>query len=383
MNVEALLEHEIKTPCYVVDESALIKNLEILKDVQEKSGAKILLALKGFAMWHFFPLIGRYLSGTAASGLFEARLGAEEMGLEVHSYSPAFKDSEFPEILKYSHHVVFNSPAQWRHFQKQALGSKGKHFGIRVNPEHSEVKTAIYDPCAPGSRLGTIEADFDLSESDWQGLSGLHFHNLCELGADALERTLKTVEKKFNKHFHRLSWINFGGGHHITRADYDREALIQLIRNFKSRYHLEVYLEPGEAIALNTGVLVTTVLDTLHNHMPLAIMDASAAAHMPDVIEMPYRPEIFGAGKPEEKQHNYRLGGPSCLAGDVIGDYSFDKPLVPGAKLAFGDMAHYSMVKNNTFNGIPLPSIYGYNSDKNKLWLVKEFSYDDFKARLS
>ena len=371
----------IPTPCYVIDEAALDENLKILDAIQQKTGCKILLALKGFAMFSVFPLIRRYLSGITASSLDEARLGFEEFGKEVHVYAPAYKPSEFDELLTYGDHIVFNSFSQWRHF-KSILSKRGKPLkcGIRINPEHSEVDTAIYDPCSPFSRLGVTRQA--LEKEDLAGISGLHFHTLCEKNADALERTLKIFEDNFGPVIHTMEWVNFGGGHHITRKDYQKDLLCQLIERVKHRYSVEVYLEPGEAVVLDTGVLVSSVLDIIHNRMDIAILDTSATAHMPDVIEMPYRPGIIGAGLTEEYPFTYRLGGLTCLAGDIIGDYSFKEPLHIGSKLIFQDMAHYTMVKNNTFNGIRLPSI-AIQDRKGKIQIVKQFGYEDYRNRLS
>lgn len=373
--------NQVPSPCYVVDERLLIKNLEILKSVQDRTGCKILLAQKAFSMFALYPLIAKYLSGVASSSLYEARLGYEEMGKEVHVYSPAYSDTDFEQILDYADHVVFNSFSQWAHFREKVRQAPKKiECGIRVNPEYSEVETGLYDPCAPFSRMGVTEANFNPDELD--GMDGLHFHTLCEQNSDALEHTLQAVDRKFGKYLKKMKWINFGGGHHITRPDYDIERLIRCIGMMQDKYGLDVYIEPGEAVALNTGYLVSTVLDVTHNGMDLAILDASATCHMPDVLEMPYRPEIIGAGKPGERTHTYRLGGPTCLAGDVIGDYSFDRPLHVGDRLVFCDMAIYSMVKNNTFNGIALPAIATFN-ETDGLRIVRQFSYDNFKVRLS
>jgi len=373
--------HTIPTPCYVCDEAALERNLKVLDSVQKKTGCKIIMALKGFALFSLFPLIRKYLQGTTASSLDEARLGFEEFGREVHVCAPAYRSDEFKELLGYSDHIVFNSFSQWNRFKPiiQA-GNKPVLCGLRVNPEHSEVAVPIYDPCGPGSRLGITWENF--KPQDLSGISGLHFHTLCELNADALQRTLSVFEKKFGEFLIDMRWVNFGGGHHITRKDYDVELLCRLINEFKTRYPLQVYLEPGEAIALNAGVLVASVLDILHNQMDIAILDTSAAAHMPDVLEMPYRPEIVGAGKPGEYPYTYRLGGLTCLAGDVIGDYAFPEPLKVGTKLTFQDMAHYTMVKNNTFNGVRLPSIAVADSAGN-IRIVRKFQYEDYRNRLS
>lgn len=371
----------LPTPCYVVDEKLIIKNLEILKSVMDRTGCKILLAQKAFSMYSLYPLIGRYLSGTTASGLFEARLGREEMpGKEVHVYSPAYKESEFEEIVTIADHIVFNGFSQYEKFYP-AVKNCGRDIevGIRINPEYSEIETDIYNPCFENSRLGTVISQFPEKLPD--GVSGLHFHTMCEQGADVLERTVQAVEEKFGKYLCGLKWLNFGGGHHITRDDYDIEKLVSVVDRIKEKYGVQVYLEPGEAVALNAGFLVTEVLDTMKNGMDIAILDTSAACHMPDVLEMPYRPKIIGAGQPSEKPYTYRLGGPTCLAGDIIGDYSFDIPLKSGDRLIFCDMAIYTMVKNNTFNGMPLPSIVLKTTD-GEYKTVRSFGYEDFKNRL-
>ena len=374
---------QVPTPCYVCDEAALQRNCELLARVQQESGGRIILALKGFAMFSVFPLVHRYLVGTTASSLNEARLGAEEFGGEVHVYAPAYTDAEMPDLLALAHHITFNSFSQWRRFRALVAATDGRvQAAVRINPEHSEVKTKLYDPCAPGSRLGVTLAEF--REEDMAGLTGLHFHTLCELNADALERTLAAVEAKFGRFLSRVQWVNFGGGHHITRPDYDVARLIHLIRDFRTRHNVAVYLEPGEAIALNTGVLVTSVLDLVRNSgVDIAILDTSATAHMPDVIEMPYRPQIVGADLPGKLPHTYRLGGLTCLAGDVIGDYSFPRPLAIGDKLVFLDMAHYTMVKNTTFNGVPLPAIAVANTATGAFRVVRRFGYPDYRNRLS
>ncbi|WP_163560504.1 carboxynorspermidine decarboxylase [Halomonas sp. NO4] len=375
--------HACPSPAYVVDDALLRKNLELLGQVQAASGAKILLALKGFAMWDTFPLVSQYLVGTTSSGQDEARLGAETFGGEVHVYSPAFGDAEMDVVLRYADHLSFNSPGQWKRFRDTvAAAPRRVSCGLRVNPEHSTGAVPLYDPCAPGSRLGTRAVD--LEPEDLEGLEGLHFHTLCEQNSDAFEGTLAAFEKKFGHYLANMQWMNFGGGHHITRADYDVERLVRVIRAFKARHpHLRVYLEPGEAIALNTGYLVCSVLDIVENDGPIAILDTSATAHMPDVLEMPYRPEIIGAGKPGEKAHTYRLGGSTCLAGDVIDSYSFDTPLTIGDRLVFTDMAHYTMVKNTTFNGIRLPSICRVDEASRAVRTVKSFGYVDYMQRLS
>ncbi len=372
---------QCQTPCYVVDERLLEKNLKILHSVQQRTGCSILLALKGFSMFSVFPLVAQYLKGITASSLFEARLGYEEMGKEVHIYSPAYVDEEFDEIVKYCDHIVFNSFNQWNKYKERvARSSRQVEIGLRINPEYSEIETPIYNPCYQNSRLGVTLKNF--KEEELEGIHGLHFHTMCEQNSDTLERTVKVVDEKFGKYISRMKWINMGGGHHITRDDYDIETLVKSIMFFKNKYGVEVYLEPGEAIALNTGFLVSTVLDIVNNGMDIAILDTSAACHMPDVIEMPYRPNIIGAEIPGKYEYSYRLGGPTCLAGDVIGDYSFKQPLKPGDKLVFCDMAHYTMVKNNMFNGVNLPSIVTFN-EKDGITVIKRFGYEDYKSRLS
>lgn len=369
----------LTTPCYVVDEKRLIHNLTILEEVANQAGCKILLAQKAFSMFAVFPLIGCYLAGTTASGLFEAKLGYQEMGKENHVFSAAYADHEIDEILEICDHMSFNSFAQWERYGQKALAA-GVSPGIRINPEHSTQGHGIYDPCAEGSRLGVIRKNFqaDLLE----GIEGLHFHTLCEQGSDALIETLAVVEEKFGEFIPQMKWINFGGGHHITKEDYNRQALIDCIKQFKEKYQVEVYLEPGEAIAYCAGDLVASVLDIVNNGIDIAILDTSAACHMPDVIEMPYRPPVYESGEPQEKPYDYRLGGPTCLAGDIIGDYSFDQPLKVGDKIVFGDMAIYSMVKNNTFNGMPLPAIALRKIDETTQ-VIRSFGYEDFKRRLS
>lgn len=370
----------VPTPCYVVDEAKLTENLELLHSVAERAGCKILLAQKAFSMFAVYPLIGRYLAGTTASGLFEARLGHEEMGGETHIFSAAFVESEFDEILRLCDHISFNSFAQWEKYRGRALAA-GKSCGIRINPECSTQSHGIYDPCAPGSRLGVTRANFRPDLLD--GVEGLHFHTLCEQNSDALETTLGAVEEKFGEFLPRMKWVNFGGGHHITREDYDIGTLIRCVTRIREKYGVEVYLEPGEAVALSAGVLVCQVLDIVENgSVKTALLDASAACHMPDVLEMPYRPPLADSGEPGEKAFTYRLAGSTCLAGDVIGDYSFDKRLCVGDRLVFEDMAIYSMVKNNTFNGMCLPSIALRRKD-GRIEAVRRFGYEDFKGRLS
>ncbi len=369
----------LPTPYFVVDESLLIKNLEILKSVCDRAGCKILLAQKAFSMYRTYPLISRYLYGTTASGLHEARLGKEEFPGEIHVFSPAYREDEFEELLTYADHFVFNSPRQVEKFGIRAKKA-GKQIGLRINPQCSTQEGhEIYDPCADGSRLGTTLANFDPKQVEI--LDGLHFHTLCEQNSDDLETTVIEFEKKFGKYLHSMKWLNLGGGHHITRKDYDIEKLINIIKGLKKKYNVEFYLEPGEAVVLNAGFLVTSVMETFNNVIDVAIVDTSAACHMPDVIEMPYRPPLYNSGESGEKKYTYRLGGPTCLAGDVIGDYSFDEPLKEGDKLIFEDMALYTMVKTNTFNGMKLPSIV-YRKKDGRFELVRSFGYEDFKSRL-
>ena len=368
----------LPTPCYLVDEGLIRRNLEILSSVKERTGCKILLAQKAFSMYALYPLIGKYLDGATASGLFEARLGREEMGKENHIFSPAYREDEFDEITGLCDHIIFNSFAQLEKFGSQALAA-GREIGLRINPACSTQDHAIYDPCSPGSRLGVTAENF--RPELLQGVSGLHFHTLCEQNADALAQTLEAVEARFGEYLPQMKWLNFGGGHHITRADYDIDLLCSLISRIQEKYSVQVYLEPGEAVALNAGFLITTVLDTVHNGMDIAILDTSAACHMPDVLEMPYRPPLLDSGKAGERPYTYRLTGPTCLAGDVIGDYSFDAPLAPGDRLIFGDMAIYTMVKNNTFNGMNLPAIVLRHEDGSDQ-ILRTFGYEDFKCRL-
>ena len=370
----------MKTPYYLIDEAKLERNLKVLASVRKRAGVKILLAQKAFSCWKTYPLVAKHLDGTTASGLFEARLAHEEMpGRENHVYNPAFTEADFREVVKWCDHIVLNSPTQVMRFANRAR-RKGVSPGLRVNIGYSEVETAIYNPCAPESRLGTpLEA---ITDETAAALEGLHFHALCEQGADVFVRTLAVFEEKFAALLPRMKWVNFGGGHHITRKGYDVSLLVKTLRDFRRRWpHLEVYLEPGEAVALDAGELVTTVLEVNDWGHPFAILDTSAECHMPDVIEMPYRPRVVGAGTPGEKKFSYRLGGPTCLAGDVIGEYSFARPLEAGDRLVFEDMAIYSMVKNNTFNGMPLPAIAIRLKD-GTLELVKRFGYRDFKARV-
>ena len=404
---------ELRTPCFVVQEGKIRENLEILKEIMDETGCHILLAQKAFSMYSLYPLIGEYLDGATASGLYEARLGYEEMGKENHIFSPAYREEEMDEILKYCDHIVFNSPAQIRKYGEKARAA-GRSIGLRVNPECStQEEHAIYDPCAPFSRLGTTleRLQAEMTEEEIHTLDGIHFHTLCEQNSDDLAVTLKAAEEKFGPYLHEMKWVNFGGGHHITRPDYDRELLKQCIRHMQETYGVEVYLEPGEAVALNAGSLLTEVLEIMDNGMKIGILDTSAACHMPDVLEMPYRPPLKGAGDPAEccsgekiegaaenmgntvesgkgagaccpeKPYVYRLAGPTCLAGDVIGDYSFAEPLKCGDRLEFQDMAIYTMVKTNTFNGMKLPDIVLERED-GTCEIVRSFGYEDFKMRL-
>jgi len=373
---------KVPTPCYVCEESLLENNLRLLERVQQESGAKIILALKGFAMWSTFDLVGRYLQGCTASGLHEAMLAREKMNKEVHTYSPAFKEEEIDGIARISDHIVFNSPSQMRRFAKRVREVNPQiSVSLRVNPEYSSSPVDLYNPCGLYSRLGTTAANFD---PELVGeLDGLNFHALCEQNVDALEGVLEAFEAKFGDFIDNLEYVNFGGGHHITREDYDVERLIAVIRAFRERHNsITVYLEPGEAVGWQTGPLVASVLDVMHNGMDLAILDTSAEAHMPDTLAMPYRAAIRGAGEPGEKAYTYRLGGNTCLAGDIMGDYSFDAPLQIGDKIVFEDQIHYTFVKNTTFNGIRLPSLAIWTKE-GKLNVVREFGYEDYKTRLS
>ena len=381
IDIEKILELS-PSPAYVVDLGRLRHNLAILDSVQKRSGAKILMALKAFSMWSVFPIIRETLHGVCASSPWEARLGREEFGREVHSFAAAFKDSDVKELLGISDHLVFNSFAQLERFRPLWEKERGRvSIGLRVNPEHSEGHTAIYDPCAPGSRLGIRRREFDGRSLD--GVEGLHFHTLCEQLFEPLERTARVFEEKFGEFLPQLKWLNLGGGHHITREGYDTHALVDLVLYFREKYGLDVYLEPGEAIAIGAGILVGEVLDVAHNEMDIAIMDVSATCHMPDILEMPYRPGVKDGFDAGDKAHTFRLAGPSCLAGDVIGDWSFDKQLAPGDRLAFLDMAHYTMVKTTTFNGIQHPAICTFEPETGELKVVRSFTYEDFRGRLS
>lgn len=371
-------KEELRTPCYIVQKNKLIKNLEILKSVKDRTGCKILLAQKCFSMYSLYPLIGEYVDGCTASGLFEARLGREEMNKENHVFSPAYREDEIDEIIGYCDDVVFNSFTQLYKYQDK-VKAKGKGIGLRINPEISTQEGhEIYDPCAKGSRLGITLDNF--KEDMLENVDGLHFHTLCEQNSDDLKKTLEVVEAKFGKYMKAMKWINFGGGHHITRDDYDIETLVNCINHIKETYDVEVYLEPGEAFVLNAGTLLTEVLEVNYNGMNLAIVDTSAACHMPDVLEMPYRPPLKDSGMPDEKKYTYRLGGPTCLSGDIIGDYSFDYELKSGMRLEFEDMALYTMVKTNMFNGMNLPDIVV--EDNEDYIVYKSFGYEDFRSRL-
>lgn len=371
---------QLPTPCFVVDEALIEKNLEILSGVMQRTGAKIILAQKAFSMTAMYPLIGKYLCGTTASGLYEAKLGHEAMGKENHVFAPAYREDEIDEIIELCDHIIFNSFSQLEKYKAKALAA-GRKIGVRINPECStQDGHEIYDPCSPGSRFGVRLEDFRADLLD--GVSGLHFHTLCQQNSDDLETTLNAVEEKFGQYLEQMEWINFGGGHHITREDYDIPRLEACITRMQTKYGLKVYLEPGEAVALNAGYMVTSVLDFNKNGIDIAIVDTSATCHMPDVLEMPYRPPLFESGEAGEKAYTYRLGGPTCLTGDVIGDYSFDNKLEIGDRLVFGDMAIYSMVKTNTFNGMPLPAIAIKQKDGD-CRIVRQFGYEDFKERLA
>ncbi|MEA3491140.1 MAG: carboxynorspermidine decarboxylase [Campylobacterota bacterium] len=384
MKIESKIETvltQLPSPAWVLEEDMLLRNISILDEIQTKSGAKILLALKGYALWGSFPLIKEKLYGCCASGLHEAKLAFETFGQEVHTYAPAFKEEEIEEISSISHHIVFNSPQQFQRFAGKAKDINPKlSLGLRINPEYSESPVELYNPCGLYSRLGTTIDNFDPEILD--SCDGFHFHALCEQSATALEKVLQSFEDKFSSYLHQLKWINFGGGHHITKDGYDREKLIDLVRKFKEKYQVEVYLEPGEAIGWESGSLVVTVLDIVYNGIDIAILDTSAEAHMPDTIIMPYRAEVRSAGRAGEKAYTYRLSGNTCLAGDIMGDYSFDTPLEIGERIIFEDQMHYTMVKATTFNGIKLPSISILRGD-GSLDIIREFGYQDFKNRLS
>ena len=370
----------LKTPYFLIDEHKLLENLKILKEISARSGAKILLAQKAYSCFATYPLIAKYLAGTAASGLFEARLGKEQFGGETHVYSPAYREEEVEELATLCDHAIFNTPTQVKKYAS-IFQAHGVSCGLRLNPECSTQQGhVVYDPCAPYSRLGTTIQNFD--ESILNMIDGFHMHTLCEQNSDALAVTCEALEQNFGKYLTRVQWLNLGGGHHITRIDYDVSLLVSVVRRLSEKYGLQIYLEPGEAVVLNAGTLEATVLEVMHNGMDIAILDVSAACHMPDVLEMPYRPPLKGCGEKGEKPYLYRLAGPTCLAGDVIGDYSFDTPLKEGDRVTFEDMALYTMVKTNTFNGMPLPSIALQSSD-GKIRILKQFGYADFKGRLS
>ena len=368
----------MRTPCFIIDEKNLLRNLEILKRVKDNTGCKILLAQKAYSCYATYPLIAKYLDGTTASGLYEAKLGKEHFPGEVHVFSPAYKREDFEQLLDIADEFVFNSMAQLKKYAPAAK-ARGKGVGLRLNPECSTQDHAIYDPCSPGSRMGVRLCDFD--ESALELADGFHMHTLCEQNSDALAKTVGALVEKFGKYLHRVKWLNLGGGHHITRHDYDIPLLEKTVRRLQDTYGVQVYLEPGEAVVLNAGELNGTVLDIVSNGIDIAVLDTSAACHMPDVLEMPYRPPVLDSGQPGEKKYTYRLAGNTCLAGDVIGDYSFDMPLRIGDRVTFLDMALYTMVKTNTFNGTPLPDIL-YRKSNGELVTVRTFSYDDFKSRL-
>ncbi len=377
-----IAEGTAETPFYLIDETLIEENMSLLRYVKDRTGCKILHALKSYASFATFPMMSRYLDGTCASGLNEARLGREEFGREVHTFAAAYKDSEIAPIIRYSDTIIFNSFHQLERYGKRAK-SKGLEIGLRVNPGYAEVDCEMYNPCAPSSRLGILADTFEKEFEGYRSLvDGLHFHAMCEQNSDVLGRILRSFEKLYGRYLKGLKWVNFGGGHHITRDDYDLERLIRIVRTFKKKYGTQVYLEPGEASVYNAGVFIASVLDIVRNDLDIAILDASAETHMPDVLLMPYRPEVMMAGQPDEKRHTYRLAGPSCLAGDVIGDYSFDDPLERGDRLLFGDMALYSIVKNTTFNGINLPHI-AVVRDGGRVEVVKRFGYKDYKDRQS
>jgi carboxynorspermidine decarboxylase len=373
---------QIPSPCYVIDEERFRKNLSLIKHVADESGAEIIVAFKGFAMWGVFPILREYISGAAASSVDEARLCYEEIKSPAHTYSPVYKDSDFQSIIRYSSHITFNSLAQYRKYNAFLRNHPTSiSAGLRINPEFSEISHGLYNPCSPGSRLGIIAED--LKEGIPEGIEGLHFHVLFESDSFALEKVLRVVEEKFGRYFPALKWINMGGGHLITRQDYDPEHLITIIKEFRERTGLHVILEPGSAFAWETGELVSTIEDIVENHgIKTAIPDISFTAHMPDCLEMPYKPKILGATDPVPGKPTYRIGGNSCLSGDVMGEWSFDSEIVPGDRIIFLDMIHYTMVKTTTFNGVHHPSI-GIWTKEGKFRLIKEFGYEDYKNRLS
>ncbi|MSR67929.1 carboxynorspermidine decarboxylase [Candidatus Peribacteria bacterium] len=374
---------KIETPAYVIHLGALEENLKILADIKKASGCRILLAMKAFSTWQTFPLIAKYLDGVCASSVNEARLGREEFKKEVHSYAPAFSDRDIEGQMLYADHLIFNSGTQWQKYREIVHKKNPKiECGIRINPESSGAKNDLYNPCGKGSRMGSTLAECEKHPGLLEAADGLHFHTLCEQNADDLEEALKQVEKKFGNYLKGKKWINFGGGHHITRSDYDRAKLIHLITSFQKKYNTQVILEPGEAVGLNAGILVSSILDIINNNGLVAMLDTTAEAHMPDVLGMPYRPSIIGAGKPQEKRYTYRMGGITCLSGDFIGEHSFDRELQVGDKIIFQNMAIYTTVKNTTFNGVRLPDILIMDSN-NKIVHRKTFGYDDFRNRLS
>ena len=379
---------KVATPCYLISEDLIEKNCRVLREVQQKSGAKILLALKAFALPDLFAIINKYLTGVCASGPVEARLGREEFGREVHTYAPAYTSDQMERVLKYSDHIVFNSISQLETHRKaielhNTISANRIKFGLRVNPEYSEIETDLYNPCITGSRFGIKAAE--LKSASFDGISGIHFHAMCEQGADVLSRILCKFEEKFGWLLSddRINWVNFGGGHHITRYDYDIDSLCSMITYIRNKYNVAVYLEPGEAVVLNAGFYLATVLDIIDNDMHVAITDGSAETHLPDVLAMPYRPELLGSAEAGEREYTYRLGGISCLAGDIIGDYSFDSELRCDERLCFTDMALYSFVKNNTFNGVELPTLYRYSLERGTLDMIREFDYFDYRDRLA
>lgn len=375
--------HQVPSPCYVLDEQLFRRNLSLIRSVKDRAGVNIILAFKAFALWKAFPIVREYIPSSTASSLFEARLAYEEMGSPAHTYAPAYSDKEFPEILSYSSHITFNSLSQFHHHYPTVQASSHKvSCGLRINPEYSDVATALYNPCAPGSRLG-VTADL-LGDTLPEGIEGLHFHTLCESSSYDLEKTLRQVEQRFGHFFPRLKWLNMGGGHLMTRQGYDVEHLVSLLRDFKSRYpNLDIILEPGSAFAWQTGVLVATVLDIVENHgIRTAILDVSFTCHMPDCLEMPYKPVVRGALEPTPGLPTYRLGGNSCLSGDYMGDWSFDHELQVGERLVFEDMIHYTIVKTTMFNGISHPSLALWGAD-DKLTIWREYTYEDYKHRMA
>lgn len=383
---EEITDKVESTPCFLVSEAPLRRNLEVLARVKEETGAKILIALKAFAMPRTFPIIKEYLDGVCASGPIEAELGREFFGKEVHTFGPAYSEEDMEKLLKYSDTIIFNSVAQWKRYRGMIAESKRKiEVGLRVNPQYSEIETDIYNPALPGAGMGIIPEE--LGGEDLEGVDGLHFHALCENNADTLVRVLEHFEKLYGKYIPRMKWVNFGGGHHITRVDYDVSLLIKTINDFKKKYGVEVHLEPGETVSLNAGVLVATVLDVMYRkegrREGIAVLDASAHNHMPDVIKMPYKPDIMGAGEPGATKHTYRLRGPTCVSMDIIGEYSFPRPLKPGDRIVLLDMALYTLVQTTTFNGVRLPSLAFYNSKTKRVETVRSFGYEDYKNRLS